>query len=68
MTVQKDLEKAIAYCEGLKGSYAIMADSTEDQQAKQMFKTMKSDMDKHLQFLGGRMEYLVSNNELYKSK
>lgn len=66
MTVQKDLEKTIAYCESVKGSYALMAQSTEDEQAKEVFKTMKTDIDKHIQFLNDRLQYLIENNELNK--
>lgn len=64
MTVQSDLQKAIASCEAAKGSYSMMAQSTEDQAAKQMFNQMKSDIDKHLQMLNGRLEYLTEFNQL----
>jgi len=64
LTVQKDLQKAIASCEAAKGSYAMMAQSTEDQTAKQMFNQMKTDMDRHLQWLNGRLEYLEEFNQL----
>lgn len=66
MTVQSDLEKAIAYCEAIKGNYAMMAHSTEDQQAKQVFNKMKADIDNHMAFLSGRLEYLTQNNELIR--
>lgn len=64
LTVQSDLEKIIAYCEAIKGNYAIMAHSTEDQDAKDMFNRMKTDIEKHLEFLSGRVEYLNENNDL----
>lgn len=64
MTVQSDLEKVIAYCEAIKGNYAIMAYSTEDQDAKDMFNSMKADIEKHMEFLSGRIEYLNENNDL----
>ncbi len=44
MTVQSDLQKTMATCETMKGSYALMAESTEDQQAKQMFNSMKAEL------------------------
>jgi hypothetical protein len=66
ITVQSELEKAIAYCEAVKGNYALMAHSTEDQQAKNMFNSMKTDIEKHMEFLTGRIEYLSENNELNK--
>lgn len=64
LTVQSDLKKAIASCEAAKGSYATMAESTEDQLAKDMYNGMKSDLDRHLQALYGRLEYLDQNNPL----
>ncbi|SNS95670.1 Protein of unknown function [Anaerovirgula multivorans] len=67
MTVQSDLEKVIAYCEAVKGNYAIMAQSTEEQQAKDMFNSMKTDIEKHMEFLNKRLEYLTENNELNKN-
>jgi rubrerythrin len=68
MTVQSDLQKAIASCEAAKGSYAMMAQSTEDPQAKQMFNSMKADIDRHIQYLNGRLSYLNQNNDLNKKK
>ncbi|MDR5658855.1 DUF1657 domain-containing protein [Serpentinicella sp. ANB-PHB4] len=67
MTVLADLEKVIAYCEVVKGNYALMAQSTEEQQAKDMFNNMKSDIEKHVQFLNARLEYLNENNNLNKN-
>jgi rubrerythrin len=48
MTVQSDLQKAIAAAESAKGTYATFAQATEDQTAKQMFQSMSQDMDQHL--------------------
>jgi len=64
MTVQSDLQKAVASCESAKGTYALMAQSTEDQTAKKMYEVMKSDMDRHLQYLNGRIDYLNKGNQL----
>lgn len=64
MTVQSDIQKAIASCEAAKGSYSMMSQSTEDQTAKQMFNQMKSDIDRHLQLLSSRLDYLTDNNQL----
>lgn len=58
------MQKAIASCEAAKGSYSMMAESTQDQTAKQMFNQMKSDIDRHLQLLNSRLEYLTDNNQL----
>ena len=67
MTVQGDLEKAIAYCEATKGSYALMAQSTEEKDAKDTFNAMKADVERHIQFLNNRLEYLKENNDLIKN-
>lgn len=64
MTVQSDLKKAIAAAESAKGTYAMAAESTEDQTAKQKYEQMKSDMDNHLMFLNNRVSYLDNNNSL----
>ncbi|MBZ2174996.1 DUF1657 domain-containing protein [Schnuerera sp. xch1] len=64
MTVKSDLEKAIASSEAAKGSYSMMAQSTEDEQVKQTFEQMSSDIDRHLQYLNGRLNFLNENNEL----
>lgn len=61
MTVQSDLQKAIAACESAKGSYSMMSQSTEDQSAKQMYNEMKADIEKHLQYLNNRINYLNTN-------
>ncbi len=68
MTIQNDLERVLAYCEATRGSYALMAHSTEQKDAKQMFNTMKSDIDRHIQLINNRLEYLKQNNDLVKNK
>lgn len=64
MTVQSDLQKAIASCEAAKGSYSLMAESTEDQETKQMFQQMSSEVDRHIKFLNDRLSFLNENNPL----
>lgn len=64
MTVQSDLKKSIASAEAAKGTYAMAAESTEDQTAKQKYEEMKTDMDKHLMYLNNRLNYLNSSNSL----
>ena len=49
MTVQKDLQKALAAAESAKGTYSSFAQSTDDQTAKQMFNQMSQEMDCRLQ-------------------
>jgi len=68
MTVQSDIQKAIASCESAKGTYSMMAQSTEDTQAKQMYNVMKADIDRHLQYLNGRLGFLNDGNQLNNIK
>ncbi|MCC5465293.1 DUF1657 domain-containing protein [Pelosinus baikalensis] len=55
MTVQKDLEKALAAAESAKGTYASFATSTEDQTAQQMFTQMSQDMKQHISNIEDRL-------------
>jgi rubrerythrin len=55
MTVQKDLQKAVAAAESAKGTYATFAQSTDDQGAKQMYEQMVHDMDRHISALNSRL-------------
>lgn len=64
MTVKSDLQKATAMCEELKGIYAMAAESTDEQEAKQVFKSLKEELDKHISFLTNRVDYLTLNNPL----
>ena len=64
MTVQQDMQKAVASAESAQGSYLTMANATQDQTAKQMFQSMAQDMEKHIGQLKGRLEYLTQNNAL----
>ncbi|MDA8442438.1 MAG: DUF1657 domain-containing protein [Peptococcaceae bacterium] len=64
MTVQADLKKAVASAEAAKGTYSMMAESTEDQSAKQMFKELSQDMDRHVDMLNSRLGYVTQNNTL----
>ncbi|NLX01325.1 MAG: DUF1657 domain-containing protein [Syntrophomonadaceae bacterium] len=60
MTVQSDLNKAIASAQAAKGTYLMAAESTEDQSAKDRYQQMASDMDVHLEYLSSRLDYLSS--------
>ncbi|MGE5598724.1 MAG: DUF1657 domain-containing protein [Bacteroidota bacterium] len=58
MTVQGDLEKAIAGAQQALGSYSMFAQSTQDPQAKRMFASMAHDMERHLKQLNDRLAYV----------
>lgn len=64
LTVQQDLQKAIAAAQQALGSYAMFAQATQDQAAKQMFEDMKKDMERHVGMMQARVGYLNANNQL----
>jgi len=64
MTVKSDLQQAIAACESAKGSYSMMSQATEDQQAKHKYEQMTSDVNNHLEYLNDRLSYLNQSNTL----
>ncbi|MGC7873159.1 DUF1657 domain-containing protein [Desulfosporosinus sp. FKB] len=66
MTVQADLEKAVAAAQSALGTYETFSASTLDETAKQMFKEMSSDMERHVALLRGRLAYVTQNNSMNK--
>lgn len=68
MTVQSDLQKAIAQAESMQGTYANFATSTQDPAAKKMFQEFEADMLKHINSLQGRLNYVQQNNPAYQQQ
>lgn len=68
MTVQSDIQKVIASCEAIKGTYSMMAQATENQEVKEMFNGMKSDIDRHLKYLSNRLNYLNQKNQVNQNQ
>ncbi|NLW48300.1 MAG: DUF1657 domain-containing protein [Firmicutes bacterium] len=66
MTVASDLQKAIASAQSSLGSYQMFAESTQDPAAKQMFQSMAQDMERHVNQLNARTDYLSNSNPLNK--
>jgi Uncharacterized conserved protein len=66
MTVQADLEKAVAAAQSALGTYEAFATSTLDETAKQMYKELSSDMERHVAQLKGRLNYVTQNNDMNK--
>ena len=66
MTVQADMEKAVAAAQSALGTYESFSVSTLDETAKQMFKEMSSDMERHVAQLRGRLNYVTQNNDMNK--
>jgi rubrerythrin len=66
MTVQQDLEKAVASAESAQGTYLTFSSATQDQTNQQMFKTMAGDMQRHIDTLRDRLSYVTDNNPMNK--
>lgn len=64
MTVQRDLERAIAMAEAARGNYLLFASDSEDEKAQQVFTDMAEDMKRHVMILESRQEYLEKHNAL----
>ncbi|MHB1404246.1 MAG: DUF1657 domain-containing protein [Desulfitobacteriaceae bacterium] len=64
MTVQQDLQKAVASAQSALGTYSMFSQSTQDQSAKQMFQEMTKDMERHISMLNGRLNYVSQNNSM----
>ncbi|MHB1418553.1 MAG: DUF1657 domain-containing protein [Bacillota bacterium] len=68
MTVQSDLQKAIAGAQAQMGAYAMSAQGTQDQAAKKMYQELSQDMQRHIDTLNSRLSYLEKNNPMYQQQ
>jgi rubrerythrin len=66
VTVQQDLEKAVAAAESAQGCYLTFASATQDQSQQSMFKSMAEDMQRHVEQLRDRLAYVTENNPMNK--
>ena len=66
MTVQSDLEKAVAAAKAQMGMYAQFETSVKEPAAKKMFNEMAQDMKRHVESLTTRLSFLEKNNPLYQ--
>lgn len=66
MTVENDLQQAIASAQSALGNYQMFTKSTRDPAAKQMFQSMAQDMERHVNQLNVRKDYLSNSNPLNK--
>lgn len=64
MTVQQDLQKAVAAAQSALGTYSSFSLSTQDQSAKQMFEELSQDSQRHIAMLNSRLNYINQNNGL----
>ena len=64
MTVQQDLQKAVASAQAALGTYETFAQSTQDQSAKQMFQELSGEMSRHVDMLNSRLTYVTQGNPL----
>lgn len=68
MTVKSDLEKARIAAQSALANYADFGNKTEDPMAKQMFKQMEQDMQRHIDMLNNRLNYLNQKNDLNQAQ
>lgn len=61
MTVQSDLQKALAAAQSAKGTYAAFAQATDDSSAKTMYQAMSQDMDRHISQINSRISTTGQN-------
>lgn len=66
MTVQSDLEKAVADAKAQMGIYAQFEAVVKEPEAKKMFNEMAQDMKRHVESLTTRLSYLEKNNPMYQ--
>lgn len=68
MTVQSDLQKAIASAQSLLGQYSTFAEQTQDKAVKKMFNELSQDMQRHVDTLNLRLDYLKKNNPMFQQQ
>lgn len=66
MTVQSDLQKAVAAAQSALGTYENFSLSTQDESAKQMYNELSNDMERHVALLRGRLAYVTQSNTMNK--
>ncbi len=64
MTVQQDLQKAVAAAQSALGTYSTFSLSTQDQSAKAMFQELSQDAQRHVDLINSRLAYVTKNNSL----
>lgn len=63
MSEQYFLKKCITTAEDAKGSYSLMSNIVMDQQVKQVYDSMTTDIGRHLQYLNDRLKYLKETDQ-----
>ena len=64
MTVQSDLQKAVAAAQSALGTYSSFSLSTQDQSAKAMFEELSKDAQRHVAMLNSRLAYVEQSNPM----
>ena len=64
--MKSDLQKTVADAQCLLGQYAAFAQQTQDKAVKKMFNELSDDMQKHIDTLNLRLDYLTKNNPMYQ--
>ena len=64
MTVQSDLQKAVAAAQSALGTYSSFSLSTQDQSAKAMFEELSKDAQRHVSMLIRLLAYVEQSNPM----
>jgi len=67
MTVGTQMQKAIAGLQSAAATMKTFSLETEDQQAKNNFQQIATQLDSSLEILKGRQDYIVAQEPQYKS-
>jgi hypothetical protein len=68
LTTINKLEKALASAKGLSADLKTFSQDTQDQQAKQMFSQLSTQMDNIYQTLQARVNYVKSEEPQYQQE
>ncbi len=66
MPTNTKLEKALASAKGLSADLKTFSQDTDDQQAKQMFDTLSTNVDNVAQSIQGRLDFAKQEEPQYR--
>lgn len=64
MNAQEDLRKAVAAAQSALDTFKGYSHSNLDNGAKQIFKELTTDMERHVDLLAGRLTYINQDNNM----
>ena len=68
MPTNTKLEKALASAKGLSADLKTFSQDTDDQQAKQMFDTLSTNVDNVAQMLQSRLDFVKQEEPQYRQQ